>query len=120
MFEAVSELTAYASVLSLVLLAGVGAIAVWRWTASLLWLAAWNWAKCRGVVRAVRGGWNSGPPPEGEWVMVLDGVGHEFMGRGRMIRDDDRMYTPNGGYSMPVSNCTGWLLCIDPPKERSE
>lgn len=94
------------------------------WTA-LGWLAfraQWKWGDLHQMRRSVRLGWNTGMPPEGEWVLTREHANGVITGGPKIGRDHDwalmkrvgnRCYSASGGYSTPATNITGWLYVIE-------
>ena len=86
------------------------------------WWVRWKWGDANQLARSVQLGWNTGEPPDGEWIMVREYCGNlESAGR-KIDRDqqwrvmkvaDGWCHSASGGFSMPVTNVTGWLKVIE-------
>lgn len=110
----------------IVLAAGVAIIAygLYAITGKLAWYGTWKWGLARQNMLSAKLGWNTGEPPEGEWVLVREYTEFDSISATKstkkhdwhwavMKRKGDVMYSANGGLTAPVKNCTGWLYITE-------
>ena len=102
--------------------AAVIVMGAWALCGKLWWHISWNWGDARQMRRSVRLGWNAGPPPVGEWVLVREHADGLITGGRRVSREHEwalmrsngeRAVSASGGYSTPIRNITGWLHVIE-------
>jgi len=97
----------------------VVAYAVWGICGKLLWWGAWKWGDAQELIQSARLGWNTGEPPEGEWILVRIHCDEGLVGSPPNVDSSLRwaamrvhkgwVHSASGGFSMPTKNVTGWI-----------